>query len=161
VGHRRWCLNPPLARTGFGIVGGFSAMWSFDRSRTRVEPLDAVCYPSPGFLPAGFFGARRAFSVLPSGRAFEPLPEDAGELAIEVQPLDERYVPVGDPLPIDYRNVSNGMLIFRPTLLDGAPGLRLRVTIGGLCRRGSDAPFRYLVEVVELPAPGEAAPEEG
>lgn len=30
VGHRRWCLNPNMEKTGFGQVGSYSAMYAFD-----------------------------------------------------------------------------------------------------------------------------------
>ena len=30
VGHRRWILNPPMTKTGFGGVSNFHAMYSFD-----------------------------------------------------------------------------------------------------------------------------------
>ncbi|MBQ5782363.1 MAG: hypothetical protein IIV99_03145, partial [Oscillospiraceae bacterium] len=32
VGHRRWVLNPPMKKTGFGRAGEFSGMYAFDRS---------------------------------------------------------------------------------------------------------------------------------
>ena len=32
IGHRRWILHPPMKKTGFGIVGGFAAMYCFDNS---------------------------------------------------------------------------------------------------------------------------------
>ena len=34
VGHRRWCLNPRMRRTGFGSSGGFCAMWAHDEGGT-------------------------------------------------------------------------------------------------------------------------------
>ena len=44
VGHRRWCLNPAMLKTGFGITGRWSAMWSFDSSRTSYDAPDLICY---------------------------------------------------------------------------------------------------------------------
>ena len=32
VGHRRWCLNPSMGKTGFGHAGSFTAMYAFDKS---------------------------------------------------------------------------------------------------------------------------------
>ena len=32
MGHRRWILNPPMKKTGFGKVGVFAAMYCFDNS---------------------------------------------------------------------------------------------------------------------------------
>ena len=32
VGHRRWCLNPRMRKTGFGNSGDYCAMWAHDLS---------------------------------------------------------------------------------------------------------------------------------
>lgn len=34
VGHRRWCLNPSMGKTGFGAVGYHYAMYCFDTSNS-------------------------------------------------------------------------------------------------------------------------------
>lgn len=62
VGHRRWCLNPPLAKTGFGVVGGYSAMWVADRSGSSGAGA-IVCFPSAGFHPFAYFTPGTAWSV--------------------------------------------------------------------------------------------------
>ncbi|QDG51241.1 CAP domain-containing protein [Persicimonas caeni] len=49
LGHRRWCLNPTMAATGFGQRGSYSCMYSFDRS--QASSVDHVFYPSAGFFP--------------------------------------------------------------------------------------------------------------
>ena len=33
IGHRRWCLNPPLLKVGLAGFKGFAAMWCMDTSR--------------------------------------------------------------------------------------------------------------------------------
>src|SRR5262249_50213938 len=33
VGHRRWCRNPAMQKTGFGGSGKSTAMWAFDMGR--------------------------------------------------------------------------------------------------------------------------------
>ena len=35
VGHRRWCLNPPMKKTGFGKVGEYYAMYAFNTDNTE------------------------------------------------------------------------------------------------------------------------------
>ena len=45
LGHRRWCLNPQMQRTGFGSFGKFSAMWSFDNSRQEKPDYDYIAFP--------------------------------------------------------------------------------------------------------------------
>lgn len=62
VGHRRWCLNPPMAKAGFGGVGGFSAMWCMDRSGREARGA-IVCFPAAGFHPLAYFKPGTAWSV--------------------------------------------------------------------------------------------------
>lgn len=49
LGHRRWCLNPSMAATGFGQRGRYSCMYSFDRSHS--SSVEHVFYPSAGIFP--------------------------------------------------------------------------------------------------------------
>jgi hypothetical protein len=62
VGHRRWCLNPAMVKTGFGASGVFAAMWAHDASRKDVPDFDYVAYPAMGYMPDYYFGARHAWS---------------------------------------------------------------------------------------------------
>jgi len=48
-GHRRWCLNPPMGKTGFGAGTDFSAMVSMDTSGRAIK--DSWAYPGKGFFP--------------------------------------------------------------------------------------------------------------
>ncbi len=149
VGHRRWCLNPPMQRTGFGIVGRISAMWALDRGRSSVPPWSTIRYPPAGYVPTEYFGPRHAWSVRLSTDAFG-IPK-VGALEIVVVRLDDELVPQGAPLELDYLGVSGEQVIFRPVGVDVAPGSRYWVELGGVVPRGEDDPVRYLVEFVELP----------
>ena len=52
-GHRRWCLNPPMGKTGFGSGKGASAMVAMDRSGGgRVR--GSWAYPGKGFFPKDY-----------------------------------------------------------------------------------------------------------
>ncbi|MDO5147033.1 MAG: CAP domain-containing protein [Eubacteriales bacterium] len=44
VGHRRWCLNPTMGKTAFGVVGSYYAMYSFDR--TNASDAYGVVWPA-------------------------------------------------------------------------------------------------------------------
>lgn len=44
VGHRRWCLNPKMQQTGFGMVGTHTAMYSFDRGGSSSK--SQVAWPA-------------------------------------------------------------------------------------------------------------------
>lgn len=54
-GHRRWCLNPPMGKVGFGgDKTGFSAMWCMDHSGKAKN--DFWAYPGEGLYPEEFLG---------------------------------------------------------------------------------------------------------
>ena len=128
VGHRRWCLNPAMLRTGFGASGGYAAMWSFDASRSKLPEYDAVVYPPRGLLPARYFGAGHAWSVSLNPNRFRA--PDAAQAQIRVLGLDGRYLPQGAPLEVEAVSAVTGgpgipyCLIFRPKGQQVAPGQR-------------------------------------
>ncbi|MCX6918211.1 MAG: hypothetical protein NTX41_02790 [Verrucomicrobia bacterium] len=63
VGHRRWCLNPPMGATGFGQVRGYSSMWSMDASNAAGKGEHIVCFPAAGFWPLAYWPNRPAWSI--------------------------------------------------------------------------------------------------
>ena len=151
VGHRRWCLNPPMAKAGFGMVGGYSAMWCFDRSGREARGA-IVCFPSAGFHPISHFKPGAAWSIaldperyrvtgrnvrvleLPAS-AVRRFPEDLAGL---------REIPLRD-VNLDRSGIGSlrQCLIFRPMAkigrgdrfgvvimgVEGAPGGRLAYTV--------------------------------
>jgi len=66
VGHRRWCLNPTMGKTGFGATGNYAAMYAWDSSNKDIPNWDYVAYPARGYMPISFFGAKHAWSVSPN-----------------------------------------------------------------------------------------------
>lgn len=55
IGHRRWCLNPPMGATGFGHSGTYTAMYSLDDSNIEQTP-DYAYVPWPGqTMPVSYF----------------------------------------------------------------------------------------------------------
>lgn len=148
VGHRRWCLNPGMRKTGFGSSGRFSAMWSMDSSGGGVSGLSAVYYPPRGHTPVDFFGPRHAFSIsiIKGGQAKKD------NLEIRITPLDQQYLPSGEPLKLDYLNVTTGgagiphVIIFRPVGLVVEPGRRYWVEVS--YDNGKTRAHEYLVEFV-------------
>mgnify|MGYP006165514497 FL=1 len=46
-GHRRWCLNHKMSKTGFGIEGAYSAMYLIDQSDRGIRK--DYSYPGHGF----------------------------------------------------------------------------------------------------------------
>ncbi|MCA9001272.1 MAG: hypothetical protein KDB61_05075 [Planctomycetes bacterium] len=151
VGHRRWCLNPTLKRTGFGKADAFSAMWSMDSSGKGARKLDAVLYPPPGYVPVEMFARSAAWSIVPLSGS---LPKES-KIHITLQPLGEFYLPEGQPLKVDTLHVAGSgvgagpALIFRSDNLEVAPGKRYRCQVQ---YDGDRAPtYDYLVEFVTEP----------
>ncbi len=158
LGHRRWCLNPPMRVTGFGTAVGqdgmtYTAMWSLDRSGRSDGKVEAVCYPPRGWVPVDFFSAGHAWSVsFEEGRFPQAAPE---AIHVAVYPLDGDYVRASAPLEADYFRVSNDpyglplCIIFRPKGVRVEPGAAYWVEISGLgpkSRRSAGPSFRYLVQ---------------
>ncbi len=61
VGHRQWCLDPYMGKTGFGYAGRCSAMYSFDVSNTATPQYEAITWPANN-TPSAIFSRNDAWS---------------------------------------------------------------------------------------------------
>ena len=147
IGHRMHCLNPALGKTGFGSFGGYSAMWSLDRSG-KVKQADVIAYPPRGYVPTAYFGDRHAWSLgLNDGHRIGAV----ADVTVKVWQLDDTYAKTGEPLPIDHMGkVGANTLVFRPVGLLVADGERYWIEIQGLKGGKRNEPLRYLVEFADL-----------
>jgi hypothetical protein len=147
VGHRRWCLNPTMSKTAFGVHKAYSAMYSFDMQRQTATP-DRVYYPAPGWFPASYLkkGAAWSISLDPEHYA-EP-----SSFTVSVWRADDQFKKAA-PAEVDYKTVSHFgsgtplCLIFR---FKGshASGERYWVEIKGVKQKnGDDAVIEYFVEL--------------
>jgi hypothetical protein len=149
VGHRRWCLDPSMARTGFGSSGSFHAMWSMGGTGKAPSDLAAVYYPPRGHVPVDFFGRRHAFSIMLHRG---PSPK-AADVRFTVRALDADWLPAGPPLPLDHAAVTPagfgdaGCLVFRPTGIEVAPGRSYLVEVS--FDAGKTHAHRYVVSFCE------------
>ncbi|MEL6431330.1 MAG: hypothetical protein AAFR54_19310 [Planctomycetota bacterium] len=148
VGHRRWCLNPAMGRTGFGRSGVWSAMWAMDASGNGVRGRKTVLYPPDGFVPADLFGPRYAWSV----QFLDGHEPSEGRVDVLVFELDDYYQARGSALELDWNARAEGDMgnspcyVFRPVGIVCAPGSRYGMEIR---LDGGDTPdFEYLVEFV-------------
>ncbi len=154
VGHRRWCLNPPLMKTGFGSKGRFAAMWSMDSSRKKVPDYEHVSWPPPGYVPAYYFEPHYAWNVSLHRRKFKA--PDASKLKISVYEVGSEFVRYGAPLPLNHMNVSGKStgipycIIFRPEGIVVEAGRRYWVEIAGLEKDRQPYTLRYVVEFFDL-----------
>ena len=95
LGHRRWCINPPLARVGFGQSGTYSAMYVFDDSGKNAVPnFDFVAYPARGLMPVEYFGPKHAWNVSLNPAKCKPF---NGSERAKIFELDSMLNPVGEP----------------------------------------------------------------
>lgn len=153
LGHRRWCLNPSMGKTGFGRSGDYTAMWALDQRDPPVDDYDLVAHPPAGFVPSGFFrrGDAWSLSVNPSRYAI-PRPDD---VRVRIEAVDAEGEGPPEGLKLDYRAVETGWfgvpncIIFRPRALDPTEGGRFRVVVTGVERAGGGpADLSYVVEFV-------------
>ncbi|MGJ8644785.1 MAG: hypothetical protein ACSHX9_15360 [Luteolibacter sp.] len=114
-GHRRWCLNPPMGKTGFGTAGAkYSAMWAMDTSGSKIR--DNWSYPGKGFFPKEYLHGN-AWTLYLNGKA--PPTKD---LTVEVYKLSQRPekafstsadIP-GKALPVKFVSTDQNSINFEP-----------------------------------------------
>jgi len=142
VGHRRWCLNPAMQRTGFGASGRFCAMYSTDKGRATVSAPDFIAYPPAGMFPAEFISPRHAWSITLNPDKFQT-PEGAAVKVRMIRLRRGQLVPASpdsfsDPLDLDHFSVHEpGMgfgsgVIFRARNAGTDAGKRYGVMVTGL-----------------------------
>jgi Cysteine-rich secretory protein family len=155
VGHRRWCINPAMQKTGFGRSGVFGVMYAHDNSQPKVPEYEYLCYPPAGFMPIDYFRPHHAWSVSLNPKKYRA-PDTA--LKVRVYEVDEVLSRKGDLLPLNQQQVSidgpvGPCVIFRPEKITVADGQRYLVEIDGIqSTSGQAVPVRYLVVFVDLNA---------
>jgi hypothetical protein len=154
VGHRRWCLNPTMQKTGFGRVGKFTAMYVFDRTRKDVPDYDFVSWPPPGPIPVEYFRGG-AWSVTVNTAKYNKPGDD---VKAQIYATDKKGEKTGDALKLNFSGVdTNGFavpncIIFRPEKAAIAPGRRYVVEVEGLTqgKEKKAAPLHYEVEFFSM-----------
>ncbi len=140
-GHRRWCLNPSMGKSGFGSEQRYSAMWALDTSGgTKMKFWG---YPGEGFYPKEYLHDT-SWSAY-----FDKNIPAAGDLEIRILKLTERptKLPVkidevaGQEVPVIYKNSFKNSLNFEVEYPDGKAGIYW-VEI-----KGRKLKQRYLVEL--------------
>ena len=148
IGHRRWLLNPAMARTGFGAGSHFSAMYSFDGSRKDVPDYDHVSFPPAGYTPRDMFRGSYAWHVTVNPAHYE---KPSSEVKAAIYPVDLSLKRAG-PLDLDYSTVNHdgfgvsNAIIFRPRAFAVRPEVLYEVVVSGLkSRDGKTAEMSYFV----------------
>jgi hypothetical protein len=164
LGHRRWCLNPAMLKTGFGAERtGSSCMWVMDSSRKNMPDFDFVAYPPRGLMPTRYFKSGNAWSVSLNPRRFQK-PDSSVKAAVTPVRIDSAGSTLrraAAPLEVEsvkpsYENFGTGpCLIFRPKNVKVAEGSAYVASISGLKTiDGQDAPLEYLVFFFDLQRSG-------
>lgn len=144
IGHRRWCLNPSMEKTGFGHVGNYYAMYAFDNSFGNTK-YSGVCWPAQ-IMPEGFFGQGDpwSFSV---GKEIDP---SSVKVTLK-RKNDDKIWEFSSSSANGYFNVENsgygkpGCIIFRPDNISYETGDGFEVSITGL-----NEPVSYTVDFVDV-----------
>jgi hypothetical protein len=160
LGHRRWCLNPKMLRTGLGRNDNFSCMWSMDNGRQETVEYEFTAFPPPGLVPNAVFKKDYAWSVTLNPAKYK-LPQES-TVKVKVTPA-RLNLKTGDverapqPLELDYFGVDQGgygvrgCIIFRPAPFSADPGAAYWCEITGIeDAAGQPAKLGYFVTFFKL-----------
>ena len=159
LGHRRWCLNPRMGKTGFGSNGRFSAMWSMDGSHSDQTELDFIAFPTRGYMPTSYFKRHYAWSVTLRKHAYK-FPDKLSAENVKVYKLrgnEARPRPGDAPLKLNYFGYNRSgfgipcCIIFRPDDIEVDHGDRYWVSIDGIEKKnGINTEIEYLVDFTRI-----------
>ena len=148
LGHRRWCLNPPLQRVGFGRIDRWCAMWAHDTSGTESLERQAICFPPPGDVPIDLFRPHYAWSITLNPRFFQK-PRNV-VVTVRARHTDGSF---GEPLPLECCDVDtkgcgiDNCIVFRSRDISTAVGKRYVVNVTG-ARNHDNQPQAISYEVM-------------
>ncbi len=115
VGHRAWCLNPTMGKTGFGVVDNYYNMHSFDRSHT--SSVKNISWPAQN-MPLEYFDKNMPWSV------FTGSSETASDVKVTLtRQSDGKVWNFSQDSADGYFNCTNyiqsGTIVFRPSDITG------------------------------------------
>lgn len=135
LGHRRWCLNPPMYLTAFGQAGKFGTMWATDKQLSATN--SGICWPAQN-MPVEYFPNDTAWSI----SMCETVPADNIKVTL-TRKSDLRVWTFSNEQADGYFKVNNdksvplyGCIIFRPDDVGGySHGDVFNVKIDGLDKK--------------------------
>ena len=155
VGHRRWCLSPPMLLVGTASKGAFSAFYNKDKSRKDVPDWDSIVFPCRGYMPTDLFKPSYAWSVSLNRAKFAVPTKDSAK--VTVTPTSQGFTKARTPLKLDFFDTNDytpnldPAIVFRPAGLRIANGARYLVEVAGISTKdGQPAEIKYLVEFLDL-----------
>lgn len=150
LGHRRWILYPPIAKTGLGFADTRSDMYVFDYSRTPAATYDSIKWPAAGVFPAEVVNAYTPWSVTLNPATYTVAAGTAGYQVTLRRVNDGKtwtFTSADTNAGGEYFNVETSRygiancIIFRPdpnTIGNYQPGDKFQVTLSGPIKRVSD-----------------------
>lgn len=172
LGHRRWCLNPPMYLAAFGQAGEYTAMWTTDK-QLKGASNSGICWPAPN-MPVEYFRNDTAWSI----SMCEKVPADNIKVTL-TRKSDMRVWEFSNEHSDGYFAVNNdtsvplyGCIIFRPDDVGGySHGDVFNVKIEGLDKEvcynvnffaldGDDSVFDKPAEEPEESEPETSEPAE-
>ena len=160
LGHRRWCLNPAMAKTGFGASGSFGCMWSFDGSRKEIPPYEFVAFPARGLTPTASFKDGYSWSVTVNPKKYSQPKQDDVKVSVfpaRISPKTGDLEKLGSAMELGFFKVDtagygvNNCIIFRPTGVQAAANSAYWVEIAGIkTKAGEPATIEYFVGFFKL-----------
>jgi len=147
LGHRRWILNPPMGKTGFGCVtnpgkGTFITMWAFDTSGTGKK--DRVLWPNEGYFPSNFFEPKQAWSISLNSSVYSNTAANTANISVKLTCLNNNkswtFTKSDTNTSGKFFNIDTGgygmnfCIIFRPDGIAsfGSGSNKYRVEVSGL-----------------------------
>lgn len=150
MGHRRWILNPPMKYTGFGVVGAYTSMYSFDKNRTGQFADEYIAWPAPHTPLELFSGSVFSFSL---GKDYDTPVAENVTVTVSSETLGKSWtVNNSNPEMGFYVNTDgygiNRCVIFK--VADFTQDDIITVHIDGLTKNGVAAPIDYTAELFSL-----------
>ena len=140
-GHRRWCLNPPMGRAGFGGGTKFAAMACMDTSG-KDKAGDTWSYPDKGFFPLKYLhGDGWSFYLREGSSSRNALEVEVFRLAARPQePFTWADKELGEKLEIAWISSKMNAINFEPKGANKEGIYWVRI-------RGAGVREQYLVEL--------------
>lgn len=155
VGHRRWLLNPKLAKAGFGVATGkngilYHATECHDVSGPNVS-YEAICWPAPGYQTIQQFNANDPFTASLNPNIYDATKLSEIKATVTVTQANGREASY--TLDASKKNASgeyfnivtnDGVgsgftVIFRP-MFTRTEGVKAEVELSGLYKKGAATP---------------------
>jgi len=162
LGHRRWVLNPRMAKTGFGEASSdptMYVMYAFDSSRaaTAVD-YEAIAYPSGKAFPNDFFGGNYPWSITLNPSYYKTTAVDLSSVTVTLQHEGQTWTFNSSDTNTSgkYFNINTdgygvaNCIVFRPTGITSYEGT-YTVTVSGVKTSSNQATtFSYSVDFFSL-----------